>query len=204
MKLYSCKIAPNARKLILYLKEKNILSRLDVIEIDLISGEQYKDKYQSINSLGKVPVLELDDGSVIQESLSIIEYFEELNPAPSLTGKSPEDRAKIKAIERFIDFEIMGTMGIIAHQIMPLFESRFEQSKATINYGRARQTEALEYLEQFISDGLYVYGNEISIADITLFVTFEKAYQLKAAIDPKYINIIRVIENFARRPSIHY
>lgn len=177
---------------------------MDIIEINLIVGEQYKDKYQSINSLGKVPVLELDDGTVISESLSIIEYFEELYPEPSLTGNSPEDRAKIKAIERFIDFEIMGTMGIIAHQLMPLFESRFEQSKATINYGRARQAEALEYLEQFIGDGMCVYGNEISIADITLFVTFEKAHQLKAAIAPKYINIIRAIENFARRPSTQY
>jgi len=175
---------------------------MEIVEINLISGEQYQPKYQAINPLGKVPVLELGDGTFITESLSIIEYFEDIYPENTLTGKTPEDRAKIKALERFIDFEIMATMGIIAHQMMPLFADRFEPSIETINYGRKRQIEAIEHLDKMIGESLFVYGNQLTIADITLFVTFETAYLLKAALNPKYTNINRCLENFSKRSSV--
>ena len=202
MKLYSCGVAPNARKLMVYLKEKKYVPEMEIIEVNLLGGEQYEAEFQAINPLGKVPVLQLDDGSYIPESLSIIEYFEELYPDPSLTGQNPEERAKIKAIERFIDFEIMGTMGIMAHHMMPLFAKRFNQSQAVVDYGRARQREALNYLENFIGDRDFVYGNEVSIADVTLFVTLDSAPMLKAFPDSKYRNILRCYENFKNRPSV--
>jgi len=201
MKLFSNKMAPNARKVSIYLKEKKIAPEFETIEIDLMSGEQYRVEYQMINPLGKVPVLELDDGTYITESLSIIEYFEEIYPDPSLTGDTPEERAKIKAIERFIDFEIMGTMGIIAHNMMPLFSERFKQSQDVIDYGRARQAEALDHLNNFIGERDFVYEDKASIADITLFVTVESAYMLKAHPDPKYNNILRCYEHFSERGS---
>ncbi|WP_339863392.1 glutathione S-transferase family protein [Paremcibacter congregatus] len=200
MKLYSCKMAPNARKLLVYLKEKAIIPDIETVEVDLLSGAQYQPEYQAINPLGKVPVLELDDGSLVTESLSIIEYFEEIYPQPSLTGDCPEERAKIKAIERYIDFEFMGTMGIIAHNMMPLFAKRFTQSPDVIEYGRARQREALEHLEKFIGKGPFVCGEKVSIADITLFVTIESANMLRAYPDPKFQNILRCFENFKKRP----
>ncbi|MCF8475316.1 MAG: glutathione S-transferase family protein [Emcibacter sp.] len=199
MKLYTCKIAPNAKKVRLYLKEKGITPNLEIIEVDLFSGEQNSPEFRAINPLGKVPVLQFDDGSVIKESLSIIDYFEEIYPKPSLTGDSPEERAKIKAIERFIDLEIMGMMGVMAHHMMPLFSSRFTQSSDVIKYGRARQAEALDYLDHYIADRSFVYGDRVSIADITLYVTFEKAHIVKAELDPKYKNILRCYVNFSQR-----
>ncbi len=201
MKLFTCKIAPNAKKISLYLREKGITADFETIEVDLFSGEQNSPQFKAVNPLGKVPVLQLEDGSAITESLSIIEYFEEIYPHPSLTGDSPEERAKIKAIERFIDMEIMGMMGIMAHHMMPLFAGRFDQSPDVIKYGRARQAEALEQLDNFIGDRSFVYGDKLSIADITLFVTFETAHMVKAKLDPKYYNILRCYDNFAQRIS---
>lgn len=201
MKLFSCKTAPNARKLLVYLEEKGSIADIETVEIDLMSGEQYQPAYQAINPLGKVPVLELEDGSRITESLSIVEYFEELYPAPSLTGDSPEERAKIKAIERYIDLELMGTMGIIAHHMMPLFAKRSVQSQDAIDYGRARQREALEHLEEFIGTGPFVCGDKLSIADITLFVTLESSPMLKAFPAARYKNILRCFENFKTVPA---
>ena len=199
MKLFTCKIAPNAKKVSLYLREKGITPDFETIEVDLFSGEQNSPQYKAVNPLGKVPVLQLDDGSCITESLSIIDYFEEIYPTPSLIGNSSEDRAKIRAIERFIDIEIMGMMGIMAHHIMPLFAGRFDQSQDVIKYGRARQAEAMAYLENFIGARSFVYGDRVSIADITLFVTFETAHFVKAPLDPKYQNIMRCYNNFSRR-----
>lgn len=201
MKLFTCKIAPNAKKVRLYLREKAITPDFEIIEVDLFSGEQNSPQFKVVNPLGKVPVLQLEDGSVITESLSIIDYFEEIYPQPSLMGDSPEERAKIKAIERFIDMEIMGMMGVMAHHMMPLFAGRFDQSQNVVKYGRARQLEALDHLENFIGDRSFVYGDKLSIADITLFVTFETAYMVQAKLDPKYRNILRCYNNFAQRTS---
>lgn len=202
MKLFTCKFAPNAKKVSLYLKEKGIIPDFEIIEVDLFKGEQNSPQFKAVNPLGKVPVLQLDDGSVIAESLSIIDYFEEIYPAPSLTGDSPEDRAKIKAIERFIDMEIMCMMGVMAHHMMPLFAGRFDQSPDVIKYGLVRQAEALEHLDNFIGDRCFVYGDKLSIADITLFVTFETASMVKAALDPKYQNVMRCYESFSQRVKV--
>ncbi|MBL4801790.1 MAG: glutathione S-transferase family protein [Emcibacter sp.] len=202
MKLFSCKIAPNAKKIHIYLKEKGINPAFETIEIDLLSGEQNGLAYRAINPLGKVPVLQLYDGSYITESLSIIEYFEEIYPENSLTGNAPEERAKIKSLERYIDTELMGTMGILAHHMMSLFSERFHQSGDVIDYGRQRQTEALEHLNTIIGDRPFVCGDKISIADITLYVTFETAFLVKAKLDPKYQNIMRCYKNFAKRDSV--
>lgn len=198
MKLFTSKIAPNAKKVSLYLREKGITPDFETIEVDLLSGEQNSPQFKAINPLGKVPVLQLDDGSVITESLSIIDYFEEIYPQPSLTGDSPQERAKIKAIERFIDMEIMAMMGVMAHHMMSIFAGRFDQSPDVIKYGRARLAEALNHLDNFIEDRSFVYGDRLSIADITLFVTFETAHMVKAQLDPKYQNILRCYDNFAQ------
>ena len=194
MKLYTCKIAPNARKVTLYLEEKGIIQDVEQVEVNLMAGEQNDPAYRALNPLGKVPVLQLDDGSCITESLSIIEYFEDVYPENPLTGHTGEDRAKIKAIERFIDQEVMGTMGIIAHHKMPLFAERFKPSNDVIEYGMARQAEALDHLESFIGQGPFVMGQHFSLADITLYVTMGSAHLIDAGLDPKYKNISRCLE----------
>lgn len=202
MKLFSFKTAPNARKITLYLKEKNIVLPFETVEVDLIAGEQNSQNFKEINPLGKVPVLQLDDGSTIRESLSIIEYFEEIYPEVPMIGETPEERAKIKSIERFIEMEIMSMMGLMAHHMMPLFAGRFKRSQDVIDYARTRQAEAIDYLDDFIGDRSFVYGNKVSIADIGLFVTFETARFLKASVDTKYKNITRCFESYAKRESV--
>jgi glutathione S-transferase len=167
-----------------------------------MNGEQYNPEFKAINALGKVPVLELDDGTYITESLPIIEYFEELYPANPLIGDTPQDRAKIRSIERYIDMEVMGTMGIMAQNMMPLYADRFNQSPIVVQYGRDRQAMALDHLNKFIGDRSYVYGDKATLADITLFVTLESAFIVDAQIDPKYENITRCYQAFSKHPSV--
>ncbi len=202
MKLFSFKTAPNARKITIYLNEKGIILPFETVEVDLMVGEQNSQQFKKINPLGKVPVLQLEDGSSIWESLSIIEYFEEIYPEVPMIGENPEERAKIKSVERFIEMEIMAMMGTMAHHMMPLFSGRFKRSQEVIDYARARQAKAMDYLDDFIGDRSFVHGNKVSLADISLFVTFETAHFLKASIDTKYKNITRCFESFAKRESV--
>jgi len=202
MKLFLSKIAPSAKKISIYLKEKGIDPDVEFVEINILANEQNSPEYKKINPLGKVPVLQLDDDSCINESLSIIEYFEEIYPQNSMFGETPEKRAKTKAIERFIETEIMSMMAVMAHNIFPLFSKKFNPSAEVIAYCRKRQIDALEYLDNYIGERTFVIGNKVSVADITLFLTFETAHLIDATINPKYKNIIRCLDAFAKRASV--
>src|SRR5712692_641082 len=90
MKLYDFPQSPNCRKVRVYLAEKGLSVPLQ--QINLLAGEQSSPEFLRRNPFGAVPILELDDGTVIPESLVIIEYFEELYPEPPLLGRDPLTR----------------------------------------------------------------------------------------------------------------
>ena len=101
MKLWTFPPAPNPRKLAVYLAEKGL--DIPVELINLVEGRQNSPEFLAINPKGAVPVLELDDGSRLTESLAIIEYLEELNPDPPMIGTDPLERARVREAERMID-----------------------------------------------------------------------------------------------------
>ena len=91
MKLYFFPIAPNPTKVRLYVAEKRAAGgKVDLTEelVDLPKGEQRKPAHLARNQLGRLPVLELDDGTYLTESLAIIEYLEEISPEPPMIGRT--------------------------------------------------------------------------------------------------------------------
>lgn len=202
MILYSYPASPNTRRIDIYLKEKGLEPPYQEVVIDLGRGEQHTPEFFEKNPAGKVPVMETDEGVLITQSLSIVEYLEELYPAPAMIGDSPAERARVKVLERFIDFEIMGTMGIMAQQKMPLYKERFGDSSAVIAYGRKRQQVALEQLEGMVGENPFVAGERPTIADFTLYAIYEFAFLVDAELSPDYPNLMRWHREFSRRPSV--
>ena len=100
MKLYGAAMAANPRRVRIYLAEKG----LEIEQVDFLPphNELKSPEYLAKNPAGKIPLLELDDGTCISESAAIIEYFEELFPAPPMIGTNPVERAKARAIERIV------------------------------------------------------------------------------------------------------
>ncbi|HYC23206.1 MAG TPA: glutathione S-transferase N-terminal domain-containing protein, partial [Candidatus Bathyarchaeia archaeon] len=106
MKIYDFVGAPNPKKLRVYLAEKGISVRLE--PVDIITGANRKPEFLAKNPLGGLPVLELDDGTHLPESLAIIEYFEELHPTPPMIGSTPLERARVRALERIAELGVLG------------------------------------------------------------------------------------------------
>ena len=76
MKLYIFQIAPNPTKVRLYLAEKTAAGAaidLPQVTVNLVKGEQKKPEILALNPFGRLPILELDDGSALTESLAITE-----------------------------------------------------------------------------------------------------------------------------------
>ena len=94
MHLYTMSASPNGKRVAIFMKEKGI--DIPTTEIDLRAGENLTDEYRRKNPFGRVPVLELDDGTFLSESQAICLYLEGLYLAPNLFGESADERAKIE------------------------------------------------------------------------------------------------------------
>ena len=104
MKLYHYQFAPNPRKVRIYIAEKGF--PIDYEEVDLAKGENRTPEFLAKNPMGSLPVLELDDGNYLTESLAIIEYLEELHPDPPMIGTTPLERARTHELERLAEMSV--------------------------------------------------------------------------------------------------
>ena len=94
MKLYDGGRAPNPRRVRIFLAEKNITVPLE--PVDLGSLQHKTEAYAAINPLQRLPALQLDDGTVITESIAICRYIEGLRPEPPLFGRGALEEALVE------------------------------------------------------------------------------------------------------------
>lgn len=199
MKAYVFSGAPNPRKLIVYLREKGLDIPLETI--DIVSGQNRTPEFLKKNPLGGLPVLELDDGSYLTESLAIMEYLEELHPTPPMIGASALERARIRELERICEIGVMSNVGTIFQNRHPFFAQRIKQSSDTAENARTRLTASLKVVNARIDDRPFVAGERPTIADCTLFAALAFAEFAVIPIEPGCKNIARWYESFQKRPS---
>ncbi len=182
------KRAPNPRKLRIYLAEKGL--SLPVKQLDLRAGEQRTPEFLKKNPFAGVPILEPDDGTVIAESLAIMEYLEEIYPEPPLIGADLVTRALVRMWERRIEIGVY------------LPASRMVLSKGEVSE-HARKTLVARLA--LVNDGLqgreWVAGH-FSIADIMLLIGLDTAHHGgQFTLDPAWTNLSRWYERMKARPS---
>ncbi|HEX7410494.1 MAG TPA: glutathione S-transferase family protein [Candidatus Binatia bacterium] len=199
MKLYDFVAAPNPKKLRVYLAEKGITVALEPVNI--IAGENRTPEFLKKNPLGGLPVLELDDGSYLTESLAIIEYFEELHPNPPMIGTSPLERARVREVERMAELGVLQRVAVIFQNSHPFFAGRVKQSADTAETARGQLASFLKVLDRRIGTQPFVAGSRPSIADCTLLAALDFAEFAQIQIDPSCANVARWHNAFKQRPS---
>jgi glutathione S-transferase len=201
MKLYDFALAPNPRKVRVYLKEKGL--DVPLAPVDITSGQNRTPEFlKTVNPLGGLPVLELDDGSHLTESLAIIEYLEELHPNPPMLGTTPLERARVREAERICEVGGLNNIGTIFQNTHPFFAGRVKQSPDAAETARTRLASNLKVLDAKVGTKPFVCGQKPTIADCTLFAAFELA--AFAGIDlglGSAPNVARWYESFRQRPS---
>jgi glutathione S-transferase len=199
MKLYEFAGAPNPRKVNVYIKEKGI--DLPSESVDILSGNNRSPDFLKKNPLGGLPVLELDDGSHLTESLAIMEYLEELHPQPSMLGTTPLERARVREAERICELGVLGNVGTIFQNTHPFFAQRVKQSPEAAENARPRLTNALKVIDDRLAKHKFVAGDKPTIADCTLLAALDFASFAGIEIDPAHRNVHRWYEEFKQRPS---
>lgn len=197
MKLYYFPIAPNPTRVMVYLREKNIA--LDEVLVDLRRGEQHTAEHLVRNPAGALPVLELDSGEYVSESLPIMEYLEELYPTPVMIGSDPLTRVRTRVLERQVETGVLNPLARFVHASNSPLGLPPVPEVAAAEW--ARLENALERLEARIGDGLFVAGDSPTIADCTLFAALQFGETFGAAIPDVHRNIHRWYAKFRERPS---
>lgn len=199
MKVFDFPGAPNPKKLSVYLAEKGITLPRETV--NLLEGATRSPEFLQKNPMGGLPVLELDDGSHLSESLAIIEYLEELHPNPPMLGGTPLERARVREAERICEFGVLWAIGTIFQNTHPLFAQRMKQSPEAAANARGRLAHSLGVVDARIGDRDYVVGTAPTIADCTLFAALEFSEFAGVPIDAKYGNVHRWWQTWKQRPS---
>ncbi len=197
MKLYVFPVAPNPTKLRSYVAEKGI--EIEQVVVNLREGEQRRPEFRQKNPLGRLPVLELDDGECISESLPIIEYLEELHPDPPMIGRTPLERLRVRSAERLVDGGVLQAAALIVHSTRsPLgLPARPQMAE----FFRARLDEALPLVDARLAQAPFVCGERPTIADCTLWAALGFARFGEVEIPTHHRHIARWRAEFAGRPG---
>jgi glutathione S-transferase len=200
MKLYDYAFAPNPRRVRVFLAEKGI----DVprVPVDILKGEQRTPAFTALNPRQAVPVLELDDGSVIAESMAICRYFEELKPTPPLFGTSALERARVEMWQRRIELGLMATIGHFFRHSHPMMAKvEVPQIAAWAEANRARVLAFVPTLERQLADKPFVCGDTFTVADITGLIALDFMKFAGIPLPEDAAHVRRWHEKLAARPS---
>jgi glutathione S-transferase len=200
MKLYDAGRAPNPRRVRIFLAEKGVT--VPLVPIDLGKLEHKTPAYIAVNPLQRTPALELDDGSVITESIAICRYFEELHPAPSLFGTDPLERARVEMWQRRLEFGLLGSVAAVFRHLHPaMAEMEVPQVAAWGETNKPRVIEFLRFLDGELEGRAFIAGERFSVADITGLVGLDFMKPAKIALPDELANVRRWHAALSARPS---
>lgn len=200
VRIHDFPFAPNPRRVRVFMAEKGI--ELPHVNIDLMQGEHRSAEFLKLNPLGQLPVLELDDGTYLTESVAICRYLEELHPEPPLFGGNAISRARIEMWNRRVEIEVFGTIGSIALHTSPMFKDRISQFPAFADKQREFVPVKWAWLDREMADGRpFVAGSKLSVADITASVASWLGEFLEAPIPEQLANVRAWDSRMRARPS---
>jgi glutathione S-transferase len=169
MKIIEARGAPNPRRVRIFIEEKGL--DIPCEGIDLLAGEHKSDWFNELNPFGGVPVLVLDDGEALSETVAICRHLESLEPEPPLFGREPLEAARVEMWNRRMEFCLFWPVAHVFRHTNPrmaALESPQIPEWAEVN--RERAGRGLRLLNEQLARNDYVTGDSFTIADITAFV----------------------------------
>ena len=205
-KLYVTRTAPNPRKALILLASKGIdvddMDDIDVIDIDFAKNEQMSEAFTKINPMQTVPVLTLDDGTVLNDSQAVCEYLDRVYGERSVMGNDVVQRAQVCSMRRIAELEVMYNLMLAFQHSHPSKAQRVEQVPEFIAPSIARAVKAMAYFESILEDREYLVGEQLSFADIVLYLGLDFGKVLKVDPNDQGKNLARFYQMMNERFSI--
>ena len=200
MKLYDGGRAPNPRRVRIFLAEKKV--DVPLVSVDMAAREHRSEAISRLNPLRRLPVLELDDGTALSESVAICRYFEELHPEPALFGTGARGRALVEMWQRRVEFYLYVPVAAAFRHLHPAMKE-WEVPQLP-EWGEANRPKAiafLELLDRELSARPYIAGDRFTIADITALIGFQFMKPARIAAPEHLTHVMRWYGDVSSRPS---
>ncbi|MEM9359203.1 MAG: glutathione S-transferase family protein [Pseudomonadota bacterium] len=165
MKIYDGQ-APNPWRVRVFLAEKGVEIPMEAMQV--LDGSTRTEAFRKINSLGELPVLELDDGRILTESVAICRYLESEFPKPTLMGRDAFEQAYIEMWSRRMELQLVAALANVGLHTIPFFDGKIEQMPDYAASQRRAAAKKWAWFDQEMSDGRpFVTGDQFTLADIT-------------------------------------
>lgn len=200
MKLFDGGRAPNPRRVRVFLAEKGM--KVPLVPVDMGAMGHRADEIRVRNPLQRLPVLELDDGTILTESVAICRYFEELQPQPPLFGQGALGKAQVEMWQRRMELELLMR---VAHAFRHTHPAMKEWEVPQVpEWGEANKPKVIDFL-RFIDGELagreFIAGDAYSIADITGLIAVDFMKPARIQVPDECANVRRWHEAVSARPS---
>jgi glutathione S-transferase len=200
VKLYDSKMAPNPRRTRIFLAEKGI--DVPTEQVDMMKFEHKTPEYTAINPMQRMPVLMLDDGTAIAESMAICRYFEALQPAPPLFGEGATEIARIEMWNRRCEINFFANVAAVFRHLHPAMkELEVPQVPAYAEAMRPKAIAFLDLLDRELAAREFVAGDRFSVADITTLVAVDFMKPSRIVLPEALTNVKRWHAAVSARPS---
>jgi glutathione S-transferase len=200
MKLYDGGRAPNPRRVRVFLAEKGI--SVPLVPVDMGAMAHKGDEVTSRNPLQRLPVLELDDGTILTESIAICRYFEALHPEPALFGKGALEIARTEMWQRRMELNLLASVAAVFRHTHPaMLEWEVPQVKEWGEANRSKAIDFLAILDRELAGREFAAGNAFSVADITGMIAVDFMKPAKLQVPEEMTNVRRWHAAVSARPS---
>jgi glutathione S-transferase len=199
MILHDLAAGMSPRRVRIFLAEKGI--SIERREVDAAGGANATPDFLRLNPLGKLPVLELDDGTSIAESLAICRYLEALNPDPPLMGRTPREVADIEMWALRMDHELSQMIALSFVHSSDFYRGRIEQIPEVASWARGRALQTMAWLDGELADRSHIAGDGYTLADIVAQCAFVLGKAVGLRIAPDMTNLSRWFTEVTARPT---
>jgi len=207
MKLYDFTLAPNPRRVRIFLAEKGI--DIPTVQVDLMNGEQFSPEFSEKSPLNDVPVLALDDGTCISQVNAICRYIEAKYPETPLYGTTPEELAMVEMWNHIAFINGISAVAEAFRNSVEVFKDRpvlgkhaFPQIPALVERGKQRTLHFFSDMDGYLANRPYIAGENYSVADITTLVTIDFAKWVELEVPEACSHLRRWYEEVSQRPSV--
>jgi glutathione S-transferase len=171
MKIHDWFNGPYPARVRIALAEKNLLPRIEFVSVNLWKGEHKKPEFLAINYSGTLPVLELQDGTLIAECTAITQYLDALVGSPDLTGATPLEKGRIHMMTKRAEIEFLDAVSVYFHHGTPGLGPEVElyQNAEWGNRMRDKAVRGMRYFDSVLKTQPFVAGESFSMADIAVF-----------------------------------
>ncbi|MDB5435660.1 MAG: glutathione S-transferase [Phenylobacterium sp.] len=200
MKVYDAAIAPNPRRVRWVMAEKGVAD-IEVVPVSIPEGEHKRPDYLAKAGLPNLPMLEMDDGTTITESIAICRYLESRYPEPNLFGRDPKETAVIEMWTRRAEMLVATPFMLGVRLSHPGFAALERPAPEVAAWNQQNALAALNVLDRRLGEGEWLAADRLTIADIVAFIGIDFARIVRLRPPEELTHITRWAAAMRERPA---